>query len=296
MRNSKTSDVLFYSLVAVGILVTTASHLLPSGIQVGGAAPGGAAGGALTGSYPNPGVNASNVASGLLANVRGGTGADSSASSGIPSLSSGVWSFSATLPNGTRAVTQSPGTSSTTLATTSFVQAAISKPPFASLTAATGNIASTETVVTFFTYVPGLGVGTSSWAAGQMVRISAQGTCTEGVVPATSSFRVRIGPTTLTGTSMGVATPTFLTGVSGKSFDLEGYFTVRSVVSTVAIVDSGATLFTDPTLLAFGGGSFAATTGNTFDPTINNRVELTFQTGDPGDSCTFFQALLEQIQ
>lgn len=62
---------------------------------------------------------------GTLANTRGGTGADSSASTGVAQISSGTWSFSTALANGTTATTQASTDNSTKVATDAYVTTAI---------------------------------------------------------------------------------------------------------------------------------------------------------------------------
>lgn len=62
--------------------------------------------------------------SGTVLNSKGGTGADSSASTGVAQLSSGTWSFSTALANGTTATTQSASDNSTKVATTAYVDRA----------------------------------------------------------------------------------------------------------------------------------------------------------------------------
>lgn len=162
-------------------------------------------------------------------------------------------------------------------------------PSFASLTTATGNISTTETVVISYTQVG------STFKTGSMVRVSAQGTCTTGITPGSLLYRVRVGPTTLTGTSMGIASPTPIASQTSKHFDLQGYIAIRSVSGTTTTIDSESTYFADPSLLVFGAGNFGGSVGNTVDTTVNNLVELTFQTNQAGSSCSFFMALLEQI-
>lgn len=79
---------------------------------------------------------------GTLANTRGGTGQDSSASTGVAQVSSGTWSVSTALANGTTATTQTPADSSTKLATTAYVDAAVLGQNFkeAALVATTANL------------------------------------------------------------------------------------------------------------------------------------------------------------
>lgn len=62
---------------------------------------------------------------GTLANTRGGTGLDTSGSTGIAQILSGTWSVSTALVNGTTATTQSAGDNTTKIATDAFVTTAI---------------------------------------------------------------------------------------------------------------------------------------------------------------------------
>jgi len=63
--------------------------------------------------------------SAILANTLGGTGANSSTSNGVAQVSSGTWSFSTGLANGTTATTQTTGDNSTKIATDAFVASSI---------------------------------------------------------------------------------------------------------------------------------------------------------------------------
>jgi hypothetical protein len=60
---------------------------------------------------------------GAIANVYGGTGLNTSASTGVAQVNGGTWSVSAGLANGTTATTQSAGDTSTKVATDQFVLA-----------------------------------------------------------------------------------------------------------------------------------------------------------------------------
>lgn len=84
----------------------------------------------LTMGASNPGytalaLNQGAATSGQLLNTRGGTGQDSSGSTGVAQVSSGTWSFSTALANGTTATTQAAGTNDTTVATMAALQTAI---------------------------------------------------------------------------------------------------------------------------------------------------------------------------
>ncbi len=63
----------------------------------------------------------SSAVTGLLANANGGTGLDTSASTGIAQVAAGTWSISTALANGTTATTQSSADNSTNVATTAYV-------------------------------------------------------------------------------------------------------------------------------------------------------------------------------
>lgn len=86
---------------------------------------------------------------GTLANSRGGTGADSSASTGVAQVASGTWSFSTALANGTTASTQSAGDNTTKVATDAFVTTAIANAiagvnPAVAVQAATTSVGNTS--------------------------------------------------------------------------------------------------------------------------------------------------------
>ena len=61
----------------------------------------------------------------VIGNVYGGTGGDSSGGTGVAQLSSGTWSYSTALANGTTATTQASTDNSTKVATTAFVTTGI---------------------------------------------------------------------------------------------------------------------------------------------------------------------------
>jgi hypothetical protein len=63
--------------------------------------------------------------SGQLSASRGGTGLDTSASTGVAQVNAGTWSVSTALANGTTATTQAPTDNSAKVATDAFVQAVV---------------------------------------------------------------------------------------------------------------------------------------------------------------------------
>lgn len=62
----------------------------------------------------------------VVSAAKGGTGLNTSSSTGIPQLSSGTWSVTATLANGTSATTQTAGDATDKVATDNFVTTAVS--------------------------------------------------------------------------------------------------------------------------------------------------------------------------
>lgn len=61
----------------------------------------------------------------IVSAAKGGTGIDTSASTGVPQVNAGTWSVSTALANGTTATTQTAGDNTTNVATTAFVTAAV---------------------------------------------------------------------------------------------------------------------------------------------------------------------------
>ncbi len=77
---------------------------------------------ATTNTLTNKSIAGSEINSGVVGATYGGTGANNSASTGVAQWSSGTYSVSSGLTNGTTATTQAVGDNTTKLATDSFVQ------------------------------------------------------------------------------------------------------------------------------------------------------------------------------
>src|SRR6185312_9755645 len=76
----------------------------------------------ITITHSNPsGIQEKAEATGTVNAASGGTGANTSASTGVAQVASGAWSVSTALPSGTTATTQSNGDNSTKVATTAYV-------------------------------------------------------------------------------------------------------------------------------------------------------------------------------
>jgi hypothetical protein len=124
--------------------------------------------------------------SGTLGPARGGFGADISAANGVPLFAGGTATFTATTGTGNfaraadpvftgnpTAPTQAPGDNDTSLATTAFVQAALSAsaaPPRGYIAGLTLSTAGASNVINF-----AVGAATDSTNANMMVLITAQG-------------------------------------------------------------------------------------------------------------------------
>ena len=92
-----------------------------------------------------------------------------------------------------------------------------------SLTAATGNIANTQTQVI------GTTIAANSLIAGTTYRLTAFGVASNSAGSDQAlTIRVRIGTTTLTGNIAGSRAPNIKNGAAGEGFSCEFLFTVRT--------------------------------------------------------------------
>jgi hypothetical protein len=107
----------------------------------------------------------------------GGTNADSSSATGVAQVSSGTWSFSTALANGTTATTQSALDNSTKVSTTAYTDAAVATAvaginPAVAVQAATTSASNTST----YTYNNGVaGVGATFTAGSNNVALTVDG-------------------------------------------------------------------------------------------------------------------------
>jgi hypothetical protein len=123
--------------------------------------------------------------------------------------------------------------------------------------------------------------------AGTTYRFIAFGVRT-GTTSSTGIVRVRIGTTTLTGAIAGTVTTTASTTAS--TFRYEGLITIRTAGASGTAL--GGMLSTYGTSLVLN----QVTTAVTVDTTVSNFVQLTFQAGTTGDTWTFYNAVIEQVQ
>lgn len=159
-----------------------------------------------------------------------------------------------------------------------------------SLVAATGAIANSQAQII------GITVPAGSFTLGSTYRITAYGvaTNTSGGAVATT-FRVRCGPTTLTGNIAGSRAPNMAIGASADGWKVEFLFTVRSVGASGTAIANGTT--EGGPSQPWNTNSFVSPTTATVavDTTVANILELTVVTGNANASVNATQAVIECI-
>jgi len=147
-------------------------------------------------------------------------------------------------------------------------------------------IANTETVVTSIT------VPANTLVAGTTLRITAGGTQTSGATGGTAVYRVRIGPTTLTGTIPTTVSPVNANSQTNVGFTFNALVTVRTAGAGGTVIGqcaaSGQVAFTAPINMVG-----VVTAAVAVDTTVENRVELTYISGNAGTTATFQVACIE---
>ena len=161
----------------------------------------------------------------------------------------------------------------------------------ASTVAASAAIAATETVVVSASLTAGY------LTAGKSFRIRAAGVGTTGATPGSDIFRIRIGPTTLTGTIPTSVTTLGIAVVTAQPFDFEAIVTLRTS-------GAGGTIIGECVVQAdnVASGRYAvlnslsATVATVaVDTTVANLLELTYISGNAGSSNTFHVAEIEVL-
>lgn len=158
----------------------------------------------------------------------------------------------------------------------------------ATRTSATGAITSTETQVL------GITIPAGSFTVGSTYRFTAHALLTSSAANSVT-FRMRVGPTTLTGSAAMARALTATTTASSDGFTVSGLFTVRTVgasgtcIGNVSIVGSGAQPFST------NAASSASNAAVSVDTTVANILEFTIQTGAGTTSVTVTQALWECV-
>lgn len=162
----------------------------------------------------------------------------------------------------------------------------------ASITAASAAIANTETRVVAATCPADL------LAVGTTFRVTAAGKITTGATPGNDTFRVRVGPTTLTGNIAAAIVAAANASITAQAFFLEFIVTVRTNGGSGTIVGQGFILSEDATTGAFTVPNKIGITTSAVavDTTVDNLVELTFVSGAAGSSATFQNAVIEIVK
>lgn len=154
-----------------------------------------------------------------------------------------------------------------------------------SLSATTGGITTTET------QVKGITIPANTLVVGSVYRIEAWATMTSTAANVVT-MRMRLGPTTLTGTVVDSINPTATTTASTDSFKVEALLTVRSVGAT-GTVTGGVSMFggaSQPFAVATRIDQLSSTV--TIDTTVANILEFTAQTAAGTTTVTFRQAVI----
>jgi hypothetical protein len=154
-----------------------------------------------------------------------------------------------------------------------------------SLSASSGGITTTET------QVKGITIPADTLVVGSVYRIEAWATMTSSAANVVT-MRMRLGPTTLTGTVVEDINPTATTTASSDSFKVEALLTVRSVGATgtvtggLALLGGASQPFANPTRIDQNTGTV------TIDTTVANILEFTAQTAAGTTTVTFRQAVI----
>lgn len=157
----------------------------------------------------------------------------------------------------------------------------------ASRISSTPAIANTETVVVSAPLLA------NTLSPGTVLRIQAWGVMTNTTTASTSTYRVRIGPTTLTGSIVASqAAPNVATARTNMPVAVMAMVTVQSVGSSGTAIGVAFPVGGSASGVP-GAGLTAAATVNT---TVQNLVELTFVSGAASTSATFHSATIEVVK
>lgn len=158
-----------------------------------------------------------------------------------------------------------------------------------SSTAASGNIANTETQVT------GITIPAGTFTAGSTYRITAYGTASNSSgANRTLTLRVRVGTTTLSGNIAGNIAPNILDTASGDGFKVTFLVTIRTAGGSGTVIANGEYLSSAMPLNALVGVT-EETASVAVDTTVSNVLELTAETGNASASVNVRQALIECV-
>jgi hypothetical protein len=160
----------------------------------------------------------------------GGTGIDSSASTGVAQVSSGTWSISTALTNGTTATTQAANDNSTKLATTAYVNSAVG---YSALPPTVFDGMGAVVLVNSISYFRAKNAGIiSGWS---IIAKGTSPTCTIDI------YKIATGTVLPTASITASAQPALSTGNALKSTTLTGWTTSYAADDMFAIIVTAVT-------------------------------------------------------
>ncbi len=138
----------------------------------------------------------------------------------------------------------------------------------------------------------------NTMAAGTTFRITASGSITTLTSPGNDVFRVRLGPTTLTGTIASTVTAAAVASITAQPFFLELLVTVRTAGASGTVVGQGIVSGTNVSTGAFTSLNIIGitTVAVAVDSTVQNVVELTAVTGATDSSIIFQNAAIQVVR
>jgi hypothetical protein len=162
------------------------------------------------------------------------------------------------------------------------------------LSAATGNITTSQTQVVAYT------IAANTLAVGDIFMVQAMGVCTSSTSTVVT-FRIRLGTTTLTGNIATANTPTANNTASADPFWINGMVTVRSIGSSGTVhggmtLNAGTQPFGAATRTASGDPAGNSTSTVVLDTTATKLIELTAVTAAGTTSVNFTQAAIWKVR
>ena len=133
---------------------------------------------------------------------------------------------------------------------------------------------------------------------GMTFRVQAYGVAGTTTSAPTMTWRVRIGPTTLTGTIALSIAPTPATSQTNKPWTLDALITVRSIGASGTHIGNGRLWSELSTTLAQANKGSATVAAVAVNTTIQNLLELTFQfgTSNAANTLTVHNATIEIVK
>ena len=162
------------------------------------------------------------------------------------------------------------------------------------LSAATGNITTSQTQVVAYT------IAANTLAVGDIFMVEAFGVCTSSAANVVT-IRIRVGSTTLTGNIAVANNPTANNTASADPFWINGMVTVRSIGSSGTVhggmtLNAGTQPFGSATRTASGDPAGSSTSTVAIDTTATKLIELTAVTAAGTTSVNFLQASIRKIR